>query len=86
MVLRRARARPEGFAAAAEITSTSMNSNMISMISSLADARLSHSVRRIRFIREALTMFPIGPMASGMLPWFGVVAAFAFILIVTIVV
>ena len=38
-----------------EITRYCMNSNMISMSSSLADARLSHSVRRIRFSREALT-------------------------------
>jgi hypothetical protein len=63
-----------------------MNSNMISMTSSLADARLSHSVRCVRFSREALTAFPIGTMASGMLPWFGVVAAFAFFVIVAIVV
>jgi hypothetical protein len=59
---------------------------MISMSSSLADACLSLSVRLIRFNREALTALPIGAMASGMLPWFGVVAAFAFIVIVAIVV
>ncbi len=63
-----------------------MNSNMISMSSSLADACLSHSVRRIRFSREALTAFLIGAMACGMPPWFDMVAAFAFIVIVAIVV
>jgi len=64
-----------------------MNSNMISMSSSLAEACLSHSVHRIRFSGGRLTAFLIGATASGMLPWwFGVVAAFAYIVIVAIVV
>jgi len=63
-----------------------MKSNMLSMSSSLASACLSHSVHGIRFSRATSTKIPIGAVASGVLPWFGVVAAFAFIVIVAIVV
>jgi hypothetical protein len=63
-----------------------MKSNMLSRSSSLAGARVSHSVHGIRFSRVAPSEIAIGVAASNVLPWFGTVVALAFIVIVAIVI
>ena len=62
-----------------------MKRNMISMSSSLVDARLSHSLPRIRFSR-GMQMFTVQIEVDDVLAWFGLAAASAVILIVAIAV